>query len=525
MRAIVQGRFKPRQFTPVPKKVKVPVAPLLRSRSSEFAPVGVVVHAPVRYEAGDFIAYLFASICLAVLRGRDPDEPSGWRPWRRAGLLCAGGLLVFVAGNIIADPYHWGLAERSVIGVPLILVGFALAVAGVGYLVALLLQIGLTTQVTARRARRHLHELRNLDTFSQAFSGAAGPSLLGIRSSRTVSSARQAPTVPELVRHYQQFVAFLTKRQPVVIGIDELDKIESDREARRFLNDVKGLFGQPDCYYLVSVSEDALSAFERRGMPFRDVFDSTFDTVLRVEPMSAGECATLLRRRVVGFGAAAHLLCYVLSGGLPRELIRAARHVVELAGNDHVELAELLWPLAHERMRAAEQAAVTVAQRSVLPDGTHPLLRWIHGLPDVSGGNETTWRERWNVHLVLGELDACAMTEPACDEARMAALQLAVLAYHMHATVDLFFQLSEQQLESLDKLLLWPAEAAIAPTEGSDLGSFDALAQARREMMLAPELAWRTISAQRGKDAEEYPGSRTRSDRDQARPRLKRAQT
>ena len=39
------------------------------------------------------------------------------------------------------------------------------------------------------------------------------------------------------------------------------------------------LFGIDHCFYLVSVSQDAMSSFERRGIPFRDTFDSALDDI------------------------------------------------------------------------------------------------------------------------------------------------------------------------------------------------------------------------------------------------------
>ncbi|WP_207780816.1 hypothetical protein [Caulobacter radicis] len=59
-----------------------------------------------------------------------------------------------------------------------------------------------------------------------------------------------------------------------MIGIDELDKLKSSKEAEQFLNGVKSVFNIPGCYFLISVSEHALATFERRGLGFRDAFDS-----------------------------------------------------------------------------------------------------------------------------------------------------------------------------------------------------------------------------------------------------------
>jgi hypothetical protein len=138
-------------------------------------------------------------------------------------------------------------------------------------------------------------------------------------------------TFPELVDQYNAFLRQASGVSQVFIGIDELDKIESAGAAYDFLNDIKGIFGHDDCYYLISISENAMSSFERRGLPLRDAFDSAFDAVVDVGYMDLIDAERLLRRRIIGMPVGFLCLCYALSGGLPRDLIRVAREVVQVA--------------------------------------------------------------------------------------------------------------------------------------------------------------------------------------------------
>lgn len=87
----------------------------------------------------------------------------------------------------------------------------------------------------------------------------------------------------------------------------------------------------PHCYYLISVSDDALAAYEMRGLPVRDAFDSAFDEVIHVRYLDLEGSLRLLKKRVL-MPDPFVWLCHCLSGGLPRDLIRAARHVVIAAG-------------------------------------------------------------------------------------------------------------------------------------------------------------------------------------------------
>jgi len=79
----------------------------------------------------------------------------------------------------------------------------------------------------------------------------------------------------------------MAESRQVVIGIDELDKIQSAEEAVQFVDDIKSIFGIPGCFFLISISDDALADFERRGLPFRNAFDSAFDEVIALNYLGA----------------------------------------------------------------------------------------------------------------------------------------------------------------------------------------------------------------------------------------------
>jgi hypothetical protein len=86
-----------------------------------------------------------------------------------------------------------------------------------------------------------------------------------------------------------------------------------------------------NCFYLVSVSDNALSNFERRGIAFRDEFDTSFDDVLFLETPDIEYDLALLRRRVIGMPLPFAYYCYTVSGGLPRDLIRVCRELFDIA--------------------------------------------------------------------------------------------------------------------------------------------------------------------------------------------------
>jgi hypothetical protein len=154
---------------------------------------------------------------------------------------------------------------------------------------------------------------------------------LGSGFSRSTRVAEVQQTLPQLVAELREFIASVTDRGlTVIVAIDELDKIEHDAAARQFLNDLKPVFGVPGAFFLVSISENAMADFERRGMPFRDAFDSALDEVVSVGYMTFDESMAILRRRVIGIPIPFIGLAHVLSGGLARDLVRVTRHLVDL---------------------------------------------------------------------------------------------------------------------------------------------------------------------------------------------------
>jgi hypothetical protein len=225
----------------------------------------LVVPAPVDYEPREFIIYLFSQLCEAVLD--------------RA-------------------------ADRSAI---------------------------------AAVTRHHLEQLRYLRTYTASWSASLTPrSFLTLARGYAKQRAEQPITLPELVNSFRGYSAQVASWQRdehggegrVVIGIDEVDKIRDSDRAEAFLNDVKAIFGVAGCLYLVSLSEDAMVGFARRTPSIRSTFDSAFDELVPVGPMTYRHSEELLFKRVTGVPRPFIALCHVLAGGLPRDLVRTARALI-----------------------------------------------------------------------------------------------------------------------------------------------------------------------------------------------------
>ncbi len=313
---------------------------------------------PVTYEPREYVLYLYGLLCEKVAAlSRSPADEARRRIARgRTAMRAGSGLLVSAAWVVAVlvgatawpklgyTPPSWlagGWIALAAAGIAT--VGAALAM---GYRRAAIDDGDVEPEEVKdladlrTRAERRLRTVRYQQ--KQSF-GSSGKVRLPLGGERTATASqeyqRHPMPYPEIANELRKFLdvttRFLVKegnrtRIPVVIIFDELDKMSAPERVHDFLNTVKTLFSLelPGCLFLVSVSEDALARFERRGLPVRDAFDSAFDSIVPVEYLNLQDATRLLAGRVAGLPDPFIALCHVLSGGLPRELLRATRSLV-----------------------------------------------------------------------------------------------------------------------------------------------------------------------------------------------------
>jgi len=224
-------------------------------------------------------------------------------------------------------------------------------------------------------AHYHLSNIRFQQSFTSGWSGALKLPVAfegSVKSDR--SWAEKPRSLPDIVEDYRRYLEQIVGSdenpyEQVLICIDELDKLASDEVAERFLNGIKSVFNQKRCYYLVSVSENAMSSFERRGLPIRDVFDSSFDEVIYVDYLKLAESKLLLSRRVLNLPDPFACFAHVLSGGLPRDLLRVGRAMFDArAIGKSNEMNAICQTVASTELLAKLRAiAVAAARYPALP--------------------------------------------------------------------------------------------------------------------------------------------------------------
>ncbi len=229
--------------------------------------------------------------------------------------------------------------------------------------------------------RRTLRGLRFQQSYSAGWSGALKIHVAEAGLNAAVQLAERQLSFPEIVHEYRQYLEkIIVHYQRIIVAIDELDKLESDETAQKFVNGIKAVFGQPRVFYLVSISENALSGFERRGLPIRDTFDSSFDDMVRVDYLDLRASTRLISRRLYPFPSVPYIgFCQAMSGGLPRDLIRQCRRMFEYRRENETRntFREMYRTVIAEDVRAKLKAIVSEIQRLSLESEARVLLHLV----------------------------------------------------------------------------------------------------------------------------------------------------
>jgi hypothetical protein len=477
--------------------------------------LGIHTDVPVAYDQRDFLANLYSQLLDEFERRAGGVSQAVGRSrwyqsffWRRLSIPIF--LLIIIAGGawvLFSPEMPQGLLERAAqIGLDGDRVPSELRWAVFG---AALVATALVATRSLRRQRRaprtsgrfsrvwrELDSARDMLKADITTSASVGGSvrLFGAGSLETAGgrqASRGPVSYPALVRAIRLFVESLVDTGlRIRIGIDELDKL-SPEEARTFLNGLKAVFGLSGTHFVVSVSEDAMSDFERRGVPIRDAFDTSLDEVVRLDVLSVAESMRLLSARSdyafpLSFGA----LCHCLSGGLPRELLRVARKLGR--ANSHLRgstdfglMTPLCWQLIDDDL-TAKSRAIWVAARgsSVEPYGTR-FRSWL-AMTDESRQDSSRLLAACQEYLrfpMIIPSDFPLTGEDLVVLYRLHSLTLEFVGYRYFAATlfEFFSSTSDERLRQ-----------ALDARAGE--GSLNVLSTARMRFSDDPRLAWSLVS-------------------------------
>ncbi|WP_413810846.1 P-loop NTPase fold protein [Streptomyces sp. OE57] len=205
------------------------------------------------------------------------------------------------------------------------------------------------------RCRNHLYRLQTIQTTTNTLSNSSAQ-VMTLGGSHATSISTMPPNFPALVQEFRSLLTSIAdtlaaSRHRVLIAIDEVDRLSSDAQALAFLAEIKAILGVRHVYYLISVAEDVGAAFVRRGLPHRDVTDSSLDDIIHVEACTLKEANAILEKRSEHHTPHTALLTHSLSGGLLRDMLRYGLQIEEIqAKTETHELAHLARQLILEEL-------------------------------------------------------------------------------------------------------------------------------------------------------------------------------
>ena len=228
-----------------------------------------------------------------------------------------------------------------------------------------------------------------------------------------------------------------------------------------------------------------MSNFERRGLPFRDVFDSSFDNIVYVDYFAPDESKALLAQRVIGKPVPFFYLSYCLSGGLPRDMIRAFRQIVEIHQQDRANntLSLINSSIISSEIKAKMRAMGFIVKKlDDLPE-TNEFITLLFALQTelITSGllmQKLGKLEEWYTSIITKK-EACCVKDSTTKE----------LLPYCNSLLNLFDELSSYLLLMLtlldffnDSLTKHNIEVAEAKND------FFKLAQARQAMAIDPHI-------------------------------------
>ncbi|GAA0806210.1 hypothetical protein [Spirilliplanes yamanashiensis] len=444
-------------------------------------------------------------LALLAAAGRDASTVAGVATAQLGAALCGAALLLVPGAAALTVPL--------VAGGLLAAAGSAAAATGVRWhrLVAAEARTSAAPPLDehSRTAARALARLRYQTSVVSGWTTtaklAAGPWLPVAAEAALTGSTTEAELplgVPDIVEGIKHL---LPARGPALVTIDELDKIESPEEARAFLNEIKGILDARGVCFLLSMSEDAIARFERRGLPFRDVFDSAFDEILRAPLLDHHQALSMLDKRVIDVPLPFLSLAYCQSGGLPRDLLRAADRMLAPAGGTGPaagagaarDLAAVAREVVHRDLAGKITAISSAIRPIVVEPDVSEVLRCLRDLDTCDGAGlrgagpcfrDPHWLQPFDRLPPL--LGADAQDLPQRRELSRLTVELLGYFYYCRTLLELFDVGTDAAADRLG--------AALRATGG---GCLDQLARVRQTFGVNPYVAWRQLTELRSSPA------------------------
>lgn len=316
---------------------------LLNSVGSEESTTQVPVPVSSALDGSDLLRRVAHALDTAMSPAHDSPQPTTAllaptrRAWVAAVVAGMGGTLI--ATDLLEPTILASMGPLGTAGAVLLLVAVLLLPPVTSLLAGTTAGRAAPTSGARAAARALARDITGETSVSETDSGTVAlGSWVGLERSRERSRTVRELGYAALIDRVRDVLKLAGQEaqedgRRLVVVIDELDKLPALDHVLAVVNTTKDLFRIPGVHFLVSVSNEALSSFTLRGLQPRDAFDSSFDTVVEMRRLTSEEALSVLEYRVTGFPRPLARVCHVWSGGLARDLIRAARECIEIASS------------------------------------------------------------------------------------------------------------------------------------------------------------------------------------------------
>jgi len=266
--------------------------------------------------------------------------------------------------------------ESLILTTPLLIVGYIISLLLGRYLSGIGRQMHHAKTFPRETGLRRLAlDLSEHLKFQTTLSNSTETSLSLLKATSKFSTgktlAARPLSLPGLTAEFARFLERIGEvySQHVVICLDELDKIENPEDLDELLRGIKGVLGQPNTHFLLTVSEDALARFTTRRRMDRGMLESAFEDIVfleRIDPKFADYMVNLMypesdrndREREVHISTR---LLWLFGSAIPREIKRSALICLEAGLRPKISAPIVVWEsLFRSRMSAMNSWASRV---------------------------------------------------------------------------------------------------------------------------------------------------------------------
>jgi hypothetical protein len=244
-------------------------------------------------------------------------------------------------------------------------------------------------------------------------------------------------TMSSLIHNFRSFAERVAREipGPLVVAVDELDKMVEAEKLVGLLRHIKGIFDVPDVHFLVSISDEAARSVRLGTVKIRNEFHSSFYSVISIGPFRPEEVSGILKKRGIECDEVVARAIGVLSGGIPREVVRMADAI--LSGVAEVSIEGAVLGIMRDEAEAFRQEFIgpstdpaepspngeekvrvhTVLAEEAFADGRSfiPFARSVFedGVKAESAGGAGSFGEEWRKLLLRLQLAGLILEDPA----------------------------------------------------------------------------------------------------------------